>query len=61
MNIGDCYGYYCLDHKADDIPSRFKAHMRKKERMNVLIKKAFQTPMDQLKMKARGKKRGGCF
>lgn len=43
-------------YKADDIPGKIKEKRRKKERMNILIKKAFQTPMDQLKMKERGKR-----
>jgi len=48
--------YPSKQYKADDIPGRIKEKRIKKERMNILIKKAFQTPMDQLKMKARGKK-----
>ncbi len=43
----------CNSHRSDDISHRIKEQRKKKEKMNTLIKKAFKTPMNQLKMKSR--------
>lgn len=52
-STGDSCCPSCSVFRADDIPHRIDEHKKKKERMNTLIKKAYNTPVNQLKMKKR--------
>lgn len=52
---GNCCCPNCNDHRADDIPHRIEEQKKKTKKMSVLKKRAFQVPVNQMKMKTKGR------